>query len=68
MGEADPPNQAAVRSSYEEVIHVTLWISVIMAVLSLLSSVFIIEKPLANKIDNNGGYSSSTVLVDKQDI
>jgi len=49
IGELDPPTQAAVRSSYEEAIHVTLWFSVIMAVLSLISAVFIIEKPLANK-------------------
>jgi len=49
IGKLDPPTQAAVRSSYEEAIHVTLWFSAIMAVCGLLSSVFIKEKALANK-------------------
>ena len=45
----DPPTQAAVRSSYEDAIHVTLWFSSIMAVFGLISSVFIKEKALPNK-------------------
>ena len=49
IGELDLPTQAAVRSSYEEAIHVTLWFSAIMAVFGLVSSVFIKEKPLPNK-------------------
>jgi len=49
IGKLDPPTQAAVRSSYEEAVHVNIWFSAVMAAFGLLSSVFIKEKPLANK-------------------
>ncbi|KAF8811625.1 member of the major facilitator superfamily [Phlegmacium glaucopus] len=45
----DPPTQAAVRGSYREAIHATFWFSATMALFSLISSLFIKEKALANR-------------------
>ncbi|KAF8157219.1 member of the major facilitator superfamily [Crassisporium funariophilum] len=49
LDELDPLTRAAVRGSYEEAIHVTLWFSVAMAACGFASSLFIKEKPLVSR-------------------
>ncbi|KAF8869045.1 MFS general substrate transporter [Infundibulicybe gibba] len=49
VDQLDPATQAIVRSAYEQAIHVTLWFTVIMAACSVVSAIFIKEKPLVRK-------------------
>ncbi|KAF8885361.1 major facilitator superfamily-domain-containing protein [Infundibulicybe gibba] len=49
VDQLDPATRAIVRGAYEQAIHVTFWFTAIMAACSVVSAIFIKEKPLVRK-------------------